>query len=238
MWLALLVSAAAATTFIALPAGAAQSRSFSSKPSIVGNASIGEPLFAVNCGTCHTLAAAGAAGMLGPNLGTVSPRLGETMIIAAISDGGASVMTKAALAKYPVPMPGFKARLSASQIDDIGAFVYDSQGRPYTPSNKSAPVTGQVPPGEMLFRQDCSMCHALSAATFCCGGSNNGLGTNGGPSFNNLRISYGLTISTVFGDTDGHEALSKKLTWRQLTTIAKYLSAVTEHNAATPTPDD
>ena len=48
---------------------------------------------------CHTLKAAGAVGNIGPNLDKTAKALTEATIIKAITNGGASVMTKAAAAK-------------------------------------------------------------------------------------------------------------------------------------------
>jgi mono/diheme cytochrome c family protein len=66
----------------------------------------GEDLFVTNCGTCHTLAAAGTDGIVGPNLddllappsptppdpGTIKPR-----VLSAIQNGVAGRMPKGVL---------------------------------------------------------------------------------------------------------------------------------------------
>ena len=93
---------------------------------IIGSAKAGKPAFVSTCGTCHTLKAAKTVGNLGPNLNKVKPALTEAKIIKAISDGGASIMTKAAVAKYPTRMAAYKGTLSTKQIDNIAAFVYVS----------------------------------------------------------------------------------------------------------------
>lgn len=54
------------------------------KPAPVGP---GKDLFAQNCGSCHTLADAGASGTAGPNLDDLQPD--EAQVIAAIENGGA-----------------------------------------------------------------------------------------------------------------------------------------------------
>lgn len=97
-----------------------------STTTIVGNASAGKSLFNTSCGLCHMLKAAASVGTIGPNLNTVSPALSETTIIAAIDNGGASVMTKAAASKYAVTMQAYKGTLPTTTVDDIAAFVYDS----------------------------------------------------------------------------------------------------------------
>ena len=46
------------------------------------------------------------------------------MIIKAITNGGASVMTKAAVAKYSTQMVPYRSVLTTKQINNIAAYVY------------------------------------------------------------------------------------------------------------------
>src|SRR5579864_4742656 len=93
-------------------------------PKIVGNPKLGKKPFVSTCGVCHTLKAAGTVGEIGPNLDNVS--LTEETIIKAITNGGATVMSKAAAAKYSTQMVAYKNVLSTKQIDNIAAYVYTS----------------------------------------------------------------------------------------------------------------
>jgi len=68
--------------------------------------------------------AAKSQGTAGPSLDRAP--LAEAVIIKAISSGGASVMTRAELAKYPTRMFAYRNVLSTAQIQDIAAFVYRS----------------------------------------------------------------------------------------------------------------
>jgi mono/diheme cytochrome c family protein len=95
-------------------------------PKLVGNAKAGKAIFVSTCGACHKLKAAKTAGTLGPNLDTVKPLLTEVQIIKAITNGGASIMTKKALAKYPTRMVAYKGVLSKAKINNVAAFVYTS----------------------------------------------------------------------------------------------------------------
>lgn len=97
---------------------------------VTGNAKAGKPLFVTTCGTCHTLKAAGAVGVLGPNLDKLAP-LTEATIIKQIDNGGAALYSAkygaAAAAKFPTPMPSiYKTEFSSTQIENIAAFVYTS----------------------------------------------------------------------------------------------------------------
>jgi cytochrome c6 len=96
---------------------------------IVGSPKAGKPLFVSTCGVCHTLKAAGTAGIVGPNLDKVGP-LTEPVIIKAIRNGGATVMTKAAAAKYSTQMVAYKGALSTEQINNIAAYLYVSTHKP------------------------------------------------------------------------------------------------------------
>jgi mono/diheme cytochrome c family protein len=65
------------------------------------------------CGSCHTLAAAGASGQIGPNLDSVLPDF-ETVRKKVESGGGG--------------MPSFGGKLTEAQIRDVAAFVASSAG--------------------------------------------------------------------------------------------------------------
>jgi len=66
------------------------------------------------CGTCHTLAAAGASGNLGPNLDKLHPS--AAAVQAQVLRGGGG-------------MPSFRSQLTPAQISDVAAFVASSAGR-------------------------------------------------------------------------------------------------------------
>ena len=65
------------------------------------------------CGTCHTLAAAGASGNIGPNLDKLRPP--AAAVEAQVLNGGGG-------------MPSFRGRLTPAQIRDVAAFVASSAG--------------------------------------------------------------------------------------------------------------
>ena len=73
------------------------------------NAAAGAAVFrSAGCGGCHTLAAAGAGGQIGPNLDKLRPSFAQTR--AQVEQGGGS-------------MPSFRTTLTAAQIRDVAAFV-------------------------------------------------------------------------------------------------------------------
>jgi mono/diheme cytochrome c family protein len=77
-----------------------------------GDAANGEQVFAsAGCGGCHTFAAAGSTGSVGPDLDEASPSfdaVGEQ-----VRNGGGA-------------MPAFGDELSEQEIDDVAAFVTGS----------------------------------------------------------------------------------------------------------------
>jgi len=88
----------------------------------------GKQVFAqAGCGACHTLAAAGSKGTIGPNLDQRRPTFDR---VAAIVASGSGVM------------PSFRGRLSAVQIENVAAFV-SGTGGPATPAPK--PPAGAAP---------------------------------------------------------------------------------------------
>lgn len=111
---------AASALAIGVPAAASAGGS----TGIVGNPKAGKPIFVSTCGVCHRLLAAKSVGNIGPNLDKTS--LSEATIIKAITNGGSTVMTKAAAAKYATTMTAYKLVLSPSVIQNVAAFVYSS----------------------------------------------------------------------------------------------------------------
>jgi len=97
----------------------------SATPALVGNSKAGKTVFVSTCAVCHTLKAAGAQGNIGPNLDKVAPALTQALLIKAITNGGASIMTKAQLAKYQTQMTPYKY-LGTKVIQNISRYVYES----------------------------------------------------------------------------------------------------------------
>lgn len=77
-----------------------------------GDAEAGKQVFAsAGCTGCHTLAAAGSSGTVGPNLDDAKPTLEQALTI--VTNGRAV-------------MPSFRDRLSEQQIRDVATFVSES----------------------------------------------------------------------------------------------------------------
>jgi mono/diheme cytochrome c family protein len=79
---------------------------------LTGNASAGGAVWvSAGCGGCHTLAAAGSTGTLGPNLDDSKPT--DSVVRLQVVNGGS-------------PMPAFGNQLSQQQIADLAAYVVAS----------------------------------------------------------------------------------------------------------------
>ncbi len=74
----------------------------------------GEQLFSDNCASCHTLAAAGASGKVGPDLDQLQP--GPDLVVSQVNNGGGA-------------MPAFKGKLTDAQIQELATYVSDNAGK-------------------------------------------------------------------------------------------------------------
>jgi len=102
---------AVAAVLLAFVAGCGGSDGGSSTPPASGG---GAQLFKDNCSSCHTLAAAGASGKVGPDLDQLKP--GPDLVTAQVNSGGGA-------------MPSFKGKLTDHQIMQIADYVSANAGK-------------------------------------------------------------------------------------------------------------
>jgi outer membrane protein assembly factor BamB len=76
-------------------------------------AAAGKSVFTQNCGSCHTLGAAGTSGTVGPNLDSLKPSF--AVVQKQVTNGGAV-------------MPAFGGRLSKAQIAAVARYVSSAAG--------------------------------------------------------------------------------------------------------------
>ena len=74
----------------------------------------GKQVFTQNCGGCHTLKDAGTSGSVGPDLDQLQPP--KATVVRQVNNGGG-------------PMPAFKGKLSAAQINDVATYVSSVAGQ-------------------------------------------------------------------------------------------------------------
>jgi mono/diheme cytochrome c family protein len=94
-------------------------------------ASTGGQLFAIaGCGGCHTLAAAGSSGNVGPNLDQLRPSAGAVDVQVTSGGGG---------------MPSFGASLSATQISTLASWVSSVAGGSPSAGGAVSPLVSLAP---------------------------------------------------------------------------------------------
>ncbi len=82
------------------------------EPAGEGDPAAGEQVFSsAGCGGCHTLAAAGSSGAVGPNLDTTKPD--HDLVVDRVTNGKGV-------------MPSFEAQLSEEEIQNVAAYVVAS----------------------------------------------------------------------------------------------------------------
>ncbi len=74
----------------------------------------GKKIFTTECGSCHTLKAAGTTGTVGPNLDQLKPAFPIAQHQVTVGGG---------------VMPAFKGTLSQAQIDAVAHYVADNAGK-------------------------------------------------------------------------------------------------------------
>ena len=79
-----------------------------------GDAAAGKVVFTESCGGCHTLADAGTAGSIGPNLDERAPS--AALVTERVTNGQGA-------------MPAFAETLTATQIADVSAYVSSVAGK-------------------------------------------------------------------------------------------------------------
>ena len=104
------VSAAVLATLVVAACGGSGD---DATPTPAAGGHAGKELFAQNCSSCHTLAAAGASGKVGPNLDQLQP--GPDTVTAQVTNGGGG-------------MPAFANKLSEEQIKQIADYVSENSG--------------------------------------------------------------------------------------------------------------
>jgi outer membrane protein assembly factor BamB/cytochrome c5 len=81
----------------------------------------GEETFDTTCGSCHTLAAAGTGGSVGPNLDELKPE--QSLVEKQVTNGGGG-------------MPAFGSSLSKEEIKNVAEFVSTWAGKKLTPAQE------------------------------------------------------------------------------------------------------
>jgi cbb3-type cytochrome c oxidase subunit III len=175
----------------------------------------GQKLFtgAGTCSACHTLAAAGSSGTIGPNLDNAfradrQQGFGQTAIENVVLDqirlGSGEVIGG-------TPMP---ANLVHGQdAVDVAAYVASVAGTGPATSGTPAQVGNN---GEAIFKTNCASCHTLKAAA--------ATGTVG-PNLDQLKPKQAIVVHQVTNGGAVMPAFKGKLTPAQIQAVAAFVAS-------------
>jgi cbb3-type cytochrome c oxidase subunit III len=183
----------------------------------------GQELFTQKCAACHTLAAAGATGTIGPNLDNsfaASRKQGypesaiENVVLDQIRLGSGEVATYTTNKKFTVQQPMPANLVTGQDAIDVAAYVASVAGtQGFTESGSTTNVGTN---GAAIFKTNCASCHTLAAA-----------GATGtvGPDLDQLKPAMALVVHQVTNGGAIMPAFKGKLTPAQIQAVAKYVSS-------------
>ena len=184
-----------------------------------GDQDNGRKLFVSKCGGCHTLAAAGTSGTVGPNLDDSFAQARadgfkessiEDIVLDQIRIPG-QYATGNASNELQANMP---ANLVTGQdAQDVAAFVAANAGKDgFSESQQLASNDGKT-----IFKAKCGACHTLADA-----------GTNGtqGPNLDALKPPFDIVKHQVEVGGGIMPAFKGTLTDKQIAAVARYVSSV------------
>ncbi len=182
----------------------------------------GQQLFTQNCGSCHTLAAAGTSGTIGPNLDdafAVDLKEGypqssvENVVLDQIRLGSGEVATYTTSKKLTT-QPSMPANIVTGQdARDVAAYVASvvSSGGGSGSSPGSLGTDGAT-----IFKSQCGGCHTLAAA---------GTTGNVGPNLDQLKPPEATVVHQVTNGGAIMPAFKGKLSPAQIQAVAKYVAS-------------
>jgi cbb3-type cytochrome c oxidase subunit III len=175
----------------------------------------GEELFKQQCGSCHTLAAAGTAGTIGPNLDAAF----ESVRAQGFEESSIQQVVAGQI-KFPVTTPstgapGMPADLvTGDDVDNVAAYVASVAGKP---GAAPPPDDGQAATdGKAIFTTNCGGCHTLADA-----------GTTGtiGPNLDQSKPPKTLVVDRVTNGKGAMPPFKSTLTEAQIQAVADYVSS-------------
>jgi cbb3-type cytochrome c oxidase subunit III len=184
-----------------------------------GDQNNGKQLFTQKCGGCHTLAAAGSSGTIGPNLDYAfaqarSEGYKETAILNIVHEQIKYPGQFVAGSKPGQLQSNMPANLARGQdAVDIASFVAANAGK----NGFAVAATTTSTDGKTIFKTFCGGCHTLADA-----------GTHGtqGPNLDSLKPPFDVAKHQVEVGGGIMPAFKGKLTDAQITAVAKYVSSV------------
>jgi mono/diheme cytochrome c family protein len=194
------------------------------------------------CSSCHTLAAAGAQGVIGPNLdnafsavraqgfeqssmqqivadqiriplqGTTCPSQSSQSTQGTQRCASSTPVTPTGTAVMPANL------VSGKDLTDVAAFVARCAGNPNDSACRGAGASITATAGKDIFQQaGCITCHTLKDA-----------GSTGtvGPNLDQKKPPFSLVVTRVTNGKNAMPSFQGKLTAAQIQAVAKYVSSV------------
>ena len=173
----------------------------------------GQKLFTATCGACHTLAAAGTSGTVGPNLDDAfradkqqhfEQNTIQNVVLDMIRLGSGPVAGGASM-----PSHLYKGQ----EANDVAAYVASVVG---TGNSTAKPPSQLGTDGKTIFQTECSSCHMLKAA-----------GATGtvGPNLDQLKPPEATVVRQVTNGGAVMPAFKGKLSPVQIQAVAKFVSS-------------
>jgi cbb3-type cytochrome c oxidase subunit III len=166
----------------------------------------GQKLFQAKCAGCHTLAAAGASGTVGPNLD-------DAFRADKQQHFKDSTIQNVVLVQIRQPSPPMPANLvKGENAQDVAAFVAAAAGTGNASTGSPASLGTD---GKKIFSAECSSCHTLKAA-----------GATGtvGPNLDQLKPAEARVVKQVTNGGAIMPAFKGKLSPAQIEAVAQFVS--------------
>jgi cytochrome c6 len=192
-----------------------------------GSQGAGKALFIKSCGGCHTLAAAGTAGTIGPNLDDAFAQARDVGMTSATFTQIVADQIHFPISKTSTGspgMPGIDTTLPACSDVEGNAFCVDDQDQAasdiaaYVGAVAGTGVTAERPTdGKSIFTSTCGACHTLADA-----------GTSGmvGPNLDDAKPPKSLVIDRVTNGMGQMPSFKGTLNPAQIQAVADYVSSV------------
>ena len=167
----------------------------------------GQTVFTAQCAGCHTLAAAGATGTVGPNLDAAfGPSRAQ-----GFKDSTIQNVVLLQIRDASLPMP--KNIVTGQDAQDVAAYVAAVAG---TAGAEAKPPSALGNDGKAIFQSQCASCHTLKAA-----------GATGtvGPNLDQLKPSTARVVRQVTNGGAVMPSFKGKLTPAQIAAVAAYVSS-------------
>jgi mono/diheme cytochrome c family protein len=96
-------------------------------------------------------------------------------------------------------------------------------------ATKPPPTPKNMAEGRKLYRKYCGQCHVLTVAR-AVGAGQDKPNTDAGPSLDNLRVSWNLTVAAIVLAFSGHETIQHEMSWAEIAIVSTYVEKVTRHH--------